>query len=428
VPGLNSLLVEKFSANRREIFVFLAGQAAGTALNFVIIKIIAQAGAAVYGEYVLIATAAAFAGQLYYGPFQQGFIRYYYKAGGVADRPAYDRLISSLHSLGVLLFLLPAAFVFIAAGLSGESGPLRGLVLPALVFTLASRFSEFFNGLLNVARKREANALLQTAEKLAGCALLFVLLVDERLTTGNIAAVLAASYLLFGAWKGLAFGWRFPRPDFGAIRGGALSRGLVSYSLPFIAWGVAMWLQLNGEKWVLGALLSTEDVGYYGLMAALTNAFVALPSNVLGELFQPLIFRNFSTEEGDRERGEFYIRTGFRLTLLLALVAAAVFSVAGTPLLSLLGNDTYTGYAGLLPFLAIGSGLFYAGQALCSRGLAFDRPHLYLFPKVLSGVLSILLYFVLIRMYGMSGVAAAVVLAGAAYLALVMFANRKLPA
>jgi len=160
----------------------------------------------------------------------------------------------------------------------------------------------------------------------------------------------------------------------------------------------------------------------------LTNAFIALPANLTNDLFLPLVFKNFSAEDGDKKRGEFYINLGFLVVLGLTGFAVVLFHFAGTFLITALGNATYTKYTDLLPWLALGSGFFYAGQALCSKGLAYNKPEIYLFPKLAAGILSIILYYVFIQFYEMPGIVSAVVITGFIYLVMVFITNRKIRA
>lgn len=419
------LFFEKFSSNKSEIIVFFGGQVITVLLNFVIIKLIAQGGAAVYGEYILITTAAAFAGQLFYGPFQQGFIRQYYEAGNAGNFALYQRLISAFQVAGFLLLVL-LGILFIGGSMVLNQPGYLLLIALALLFALTSKFSEFFGGLLNVARKREKNALLQVTERAISAGLLYLLLINSALLTEYIIPVLALPLLFIGMIKAHGFGWQYNSFSFKETLQSPAGKSLIKYSLPFILWGVAIWLQLNGEKWIISGFLSTEDVGYYGLMFSLTNAFIALPANLTNDLFLPLVFKNFSAEDGDKRRGEFYINLGFLVVLGLTGFAVLLFSFAGNFLITALGNASYTKYTDLLPWLALGSGFFYAGQALCSKGLAYNKPEIYLFPKLAAGILSIILYYVFIRFYEMPGIVSAVVITGFIYLVMVFITNRRI--
>ncbi|GMU85780.1 MAG: hypothetical protein AMXMBFR48_10220 [Ignavibacteriales bacterium] len=422
-----SLFREKFSANKREISFFFGGQAAGVILSFVLIKLIASAGAVVYGEYILITTLAALTGQLYYGPLQQGFIRSYFETDSTEPGSVYNRLISLFLYSGAVIFGILAFAAIQIVSLSGQA-VYSSMILLALWFSISSKFSEFFSGILNAARLRVFNAIIQTSEKLVSVFLVFLLLVYHEMFSDTIIIALSIPLLVAGYIKSRRTGWRFShKADFSLLKEKP-TKDLLAYSLPFALWGAAMWLQLNGEKWVINAFLTAEDVGYYGLMFSLTNAFIAIPSNIINDLFLPLIFKNFSADGGDRKRGEFYIAMSVISVLLLTTAAFLLFTFAGEFLITLLSTAEYTRYSALLPWLAAGSGLFYAGQALCNKGLAHNRPHLYLFPKVISGLVSVILYYYFIQIYGMTGIIAASVITGLLYFFLVLIANRKLTA
>lgn len=422
-----SLFREKFSANKREIVFFFGGQAAGVILSFVLIKLISSAGAAVYGEYILITTLAALTGQLYYGPLQQGFIRSYFETDTAKPGSVYNRLISLFHVSGVVIFGMAAMLAVVVVNLTGQDIYVP-MILLALWFAVSSKFSEFFSGILNAARRRVFNAVAQTAEKVVSVLLIYLLILYNEMSAGTVIVMLSLPLLAAGYIKSRRAGWKFSLNIDPGLMKEKLTKELLTYSLPFVIWGAAMWLQLNGEKWVINAFLTPEDVGYYGLMFALTNAFIAIPSNIINDLFLPLIFKNLSAEGGDRKRGEFYIAMSVVSVLLLVAAAFILFTFAGEFLITLLSTSEFTRYSSLLPWLAAGSGLFYAGQALCNKGLAYNRPHLYLYPKVISGILSVILYYYFIQIYGMTGIITASLITGLLYFLLVLLANRKLTA
>jgi ABC-type uncharacterized transport system permease subunit len=74
----------------------------------------------------------------------------------------------------------------------------------------------------------------------------------------------------------------------------------------------------------------------------------------------------------------------------------------------------------------MGTGLFYTGQALTVHGMALNVPKKYLPPKVSVGFVSVALNILMIKIFGLSGVAYTILTIGALYLIYIAVINRKL--
>ncbi len=418
-----SEITQKFTENKAELFWFLHGQIFVFILNIAMIKIISQAGTEVYGNYVLVLTISAFASQILFGPFQQGFIRRYFDYGeGVS---VYNNTMIIFLNRAMTAVLIAAAAVFIISRVAPVH-EIYSLLIFGLIFTAAQKFTEFFNGILNAARRRKENSVLQTTEKLLITLLLLGALYFSELTFLVIIFIFSVIHIISGSLKLRILGIK----ETSAFRFNDnekfLIRDIAKYSAPFMIWGVAGWLQLNSEKWIVNGLLSIEDVAYYGIMISLVNAFIAMPSNIIGEFFTPLIFKNFSGENPDIKKGKFYIIITTIAVVLLGSVSGLLFIFTGEFLITLISNSAYAKYAVYLAPIAFGNALFYAGQTLALKGLAMNRPGIYMLPKILTGLISVGLYYFLIKTYGFAGLGYAVIISGAFYLVITYTANLTL--
>ena len=104
-------------------------------------------------------------------------------------------------------------------------------------------------------------------------------------------------------------------------------------------------------------------------------------------------------------------------------VVAYLFS---EPLVRILTNATFAEYHNLLWIIALGLCLFNLGQQLTIKGLSFNQPRIYLWPKILQAVSLFILAYVLAHYFEISGVAWAVCLSSIVYLVAVLAVNRRL--
>ncbi|MCK6605326.1 MAG: hypothetical protein L6Q59_10560 [Ignavibacteriaceae bacterium] len=418
-----SEITQKFSENKAELFWFLQGQAFVFILNIAMIKIISQAGTEVYGNYVLVLTISAFASQILFGPFQQGFIRKYFDYEKTL--PVFNNTIVVFLNRALMAVLISAALVLLISK-AAPANSFYTLLFFGLIFTAAQKFTEFFNGILNAARKRKENSILQTGEKIVITALLLGALYFSQMTFLVIIFIFSVINFLSGSLKLRILGIREKSGFRFSGEEKILITDIVKYSAPFIIWGAAGWLQLNSEKWIVNGLLSLDDVAYYGIMISLVNAFIAVPSNIISEFFTPLIFKNFSGENPDIKKGRFYIMITTLTVMFLGFGAGVLFIFTGEFFITLISNKSYTLQAAYLAPIAFGNALFYAGQTLALKGLALNRPGIYMIPKILTGVISVGLYYFLIKFYGFAGLGYAVIISGSFYLAVTYIANLTL--
>ena len=201
---------------------------------------------------------------------------------------------------------------------------------------------------------------------------------------------------------------------------------IYSYIYPFIIWGQASWLQLNGEKWIIADFLSTSDVGIYAVMISLVNALISIPSNYISEFLTPIIFKNFSdfSNTDNLETGKNYIKINILIVTAITILVTVITNFIGSNLIILISNISFASYSYLLPFLCIGVGLFNIGQAMTILGLSFNKPKIYIAPKIIIGLFSLLSNIMFILWFGIDGIAYSSIIIGIGYILLISFINK----
>jgi len=396
------------SGTAAELGWVFSGQLFNVVLSFVILKLLSKMGTTDYGIYALVLTIASLLSLIIYGPAVQGFIRFYfnYLAQGLSG--IYLNLANKFLFATGLIFAGTTLLLFlISFFLETEFSPL--FFLFAGMFIAAGRIGEFYNSFLNLIRKRKENSLLQGGEKFTTALVLLLLIIAGRLNLVNVFAALSIITILFFIFKIRVFNKNIaPSQIPSAGEAESKRKNMISeirlYVFPFIIWGISGWLQLNGEKWIIAGLLSTSAVGIYAVMMSLVTAFIIVPANILSEFSTPIIFQNYA-DKGTADKGYLYININMLLMLFVTLAAFLITVFTGKEIIIIISSPDYAIYWYLLPLLCLGTGLFYTGQALTSLGLALNLPKKYLLPKILTGVFSVVLNFVLISVFGIAGAA-----------------------
>ncbi len=409
-----------------------AGQAANVIFSFLIVKVLSSMGPKEYGTYALVVTIAVFVGMSFFGPLAQGFIRFYYHY--------LEKSVPILFTGFVYKILIAACIVLfvIAIILFGVSLTIN-LSEPAVFFLIAgiyiitAKLTEFFNSLLNLIRKRKENAILQGSEKLFTILFFLVLIHFKILELINVFLLLSVVMLAFSITKHIVFQKNLPEEQtvektFAINARSEMRLQLFGYMAPFLIWGFSGWLQLNGEKWIINGLLSTYDVGIYAAMMALVNGLVIVPNNIISDFATPIIFKQYADMQNKESVniGFHYIRLNMLVIFLLTVFSTLFTWLWGRDLIILISSKEYIVYWYLLPFLCLGTGLFLTGQAQTVFGMALNRPNKYLIPKVSIGIFSIILNFIFIKIFGISGVAYTVLTVGLLYVIYIALVNKRI--
>lgn len=405
------------------------GQTINLLLTFIIIKFISKIGPEQYGIYALILTIAALLG-LFYGSFLQGFLRYYYHYENLNQRDNFILLMYKFLKLSILIFILITIITSILYPFINKSYNYIFLLIAGL-FIIFSKLSEFFNSILNLIRKRKANSLLQVLEKLIMIFVLTLLLNKNKLGLVNILITLGSVSLIIGLIKFISFR-RFVPINISNISQSELQKEMTQtvliYISPFLIWGVAGWLQLNGERWVINAILSLEDVGVYAIMMSIVNALVVVPNNIITEFATPIIFKQFANIENkaDINIGYTYIRINTILILLITIIATLISFLWGHEIIRLISSENYATYWSILPLLVLGIGLFYIGQAQTLLGMGLSKPQKYIAPKLIIGIGSIGLNLFFISTFGFMGISCSILLIGLMYVIYISIVNQRI--
>lgn len=433
IRNIISLLRSKISHKSAvEMSWVITGQVLSVISGFVILKILSSLGKEDFGIYALIITLTVLVGLIFYGPLQQGFLRFYYH---YLDKNQADVFVALFYKIllvsGFLFLALILIFYFIF--FSFEINEFPSIFLIAGVFIVTFKLNEFFNSLLNLIRKRKENAVIQGLEKLVTIILLIILLYINELTLNYVFIGLIIITSAFAAKKIRLFNKFIPHhnilstSEYKTLKK-EIKKRLIIYASPFLIWGISAWLQMNGEKWIINGYLTTADVGVYAIMMALVNALIVVPSNIISEFSIPLIFKQYAdlTKKENIETGNNYIRVNIILVAGLTLIGSALTYLLGEELILIISNNTYTTFWYLLPLFCLGSGLFLTGQAQATLGLALNLPQKYLGTKITTGVLSVALNLYLINHYGIKGVAYTSVIVGVFYIICVSVTNKKI--
>ncbi|USK68322.1 flippase [Peribacillus asahii] len=180
------------------------------------------------------------------------------------------------------------------------------------------------------------------------------------------------------------------------------SKELWSTAYPLLIVSVSSYILNQSDLWIIGMVRGDDDVAIYGATAKLTM-IVSMPIFIVNAVVPPMIAEKFA--QGKLKELEKMLRFVCTLATIPALGLVLLFAFYGGNVLSLLFGSFYSGGALMLFLLSI-KHLFYvwfgvSGIVLAMTGKQKDLMRITL----TTGMLSVILSFVLGSHFGGIGVA-----------------------
>jgi len=410
-----------FSKNS-EFLWLMGGQLVSILFSIVIIKIITKIGTSDFGIYSLILTISALVSALLVGPSEQGFVRYFFSFEGLENKRRFINVIYLFFILTVILIALIAILMSLFKIIVEPN------VLLTAVFIVFFTFSSFFASLFNLIRKRKLNTIIIVLEKLVSTALLYTLMFNKILNITNVLLVLSFSIIVGLVMRisyfNSVFNYRIWR-DLKSIswREYLIYKKVFVFSIPLVIWGLAGWLESSSDRWVIAHFSNLDTVGIYSLMITLSSYLIATPLGVVGQYFQPIIFEQINRLDLNSKSNK-VLNNFFRSCIFLVAFGVLFSLLFGKLLLSFIAINFATFWY-FLPFFSLSIGLFQLAQAYTIFGMIYEKPRVYLIPKIILGVVSLLLNIAGVYYLQIIGLTISMILASSIYLIMVLMINRK---
>lgn len=189
---------------------------------------------------------------------------------------------------------------------------------------------------------------------------------------------------------------------------------IFSYSKNFFIWGIFGWSQTFFDKWFLQHYVNTSSVGIYAVYYQYGFFPFTVFSSVISQYITPIYF----TKLHEQKHTSFLkkLLTYSFYFLLITLVLTGIISFYLAPfLIKTLTNESYLTYIKLFPIMVL-SGCFYGyGQIITVPLLNTDFVSKIRLPKILTAVISMLLFWILIPIFGVLGILIALLVSNLFY-------------
>lgn len=382
-----------------------------------------------YGKLALALTLVGLFGQVIFGGLGGGISRYY--AVAAEKRDLHGFLAASFK---LLCF---ATLVSIGVGLAIASGfallsfsQWIGLALAATVLAILSGYNGSMNGVQNAARQRATVAMHRGLDAWLKIilAVSFILWLGKS-STAVILGFALSTFLVTLSQLVFLRKTILPRaPSYSKPVTYEWTQKIWVYSWPFSAWGIFSWMQQSSDRWALGLLSDTQDVGLYAVLFQLGYTPISLVLNMSLTLLGPILYQragDATCEMRNRHVHQLIWRTS---TVALALTGLAVLFASALHdwLFGILVAKDFRGVSYLFPWLLLAGGMFATGQVLSLKSMSEMKSRVLIAPKIITALLGIGLNALGAVLAGLEGVVAALVAFSTIYLVwMILLAKSK---
>jgi O-antigen/teichoic acid export membrane protein len=421
-PPISRLFTQPTRKLTRDTLSYLPAMVVPAALSIVTASVFTRMFAPEeYGRYALVLAAATVASTVLSGWLQQSALRYLprYKAAGELTDFVVKLVVMSLGVATPVVLVLVGGHSLIARHL----GSYGRFLVPAVLLVVSELFFLNLGVVLQADLRSKAYSWFRVSNAALrfGLALAFVLLVD-RDVVGLIAGAAAANLLVvlpmlaeLRVLGKLPNAHKFIDLD--------LVKLFAAYGLPMLGWLLCGQILAISDRFVLGALRGSAEVGVYAANYNLVRMGFDLISGPILTASYPLIMTAWETGQRDRV---WQVISDFTRHYFLAVAPFATFiAVLGREIVSVvLGPEFHEGHT-IIPFLIAGF-VFWGVAMIGHKGLEIaEKTGTLLLLVIVCAVLNIALNFAFIPAFGYNGAAVAAFLSYLAYPVLVYWATRR---
>ena len=410
----------------------VAGQALAFLGALVSIKVLtATLGPAAYGELAIGMTIAGVLHMFVYGPIEQVVLRYTSVYREREDLGIFFATLRLLHvRVGAAVIIALACAVAVIHVLAGS--PWSALAFAGVIFGLVSGINATLSSLHNAFRHRRVAALHQAGDVwlrllLAVAAIYFVGPGAPETLLGFLAATAFIALSQFTALRTTSV-VKGAMATVDPLAQRKVLSEFLAYGIPYLWFALFAWLSTYADRWIILQYLDSHAVGMYVAVYQIANAPVILFVGMINQFLVPVIFERAGTATTAAQ-----MRASTRLLYhaLVPYIGAVLIFVAAAfyfaePLIVALTSAEFAPAAHLLWLICAGVGLASIGQLLVIKGLCYNRPQDYFWPKMLQTISLLAAALALVVPLGLTGIALALCVSGAVYIAATTAVNRRL--
>jgi len=395
----------------------VAGQVATIVGSLALVRVLTEYLTPVqYGQLALGLTVAALVNQVVMGGIGSSISRFYSIAVEKKNAHQYLKDCFILMLYGTLAAIFIGLFILLGLQLAGYA---KWIILAGtvLILSLLEAYSDALNRIQNAARHRAIAAIHGGA--VPWVKIFFSL--SAMFWLGRSSEVVVFGYVLSMLIVFVSQSFFIRKEILVKVCDSnekiSLIRNMTTYLWPFSIWGGFTWLQQVSDRWALNALVSTKDVGLYAVAFQLSYSPILLLGGVTTTFLAPILYQRSGDAE-NLDRNNYVHHLVWKVAGLGLLLTIAVFIITSLfheSIFSFFVGETYRKSSWMMPWMVLAAGVFVSGQMIGLKLQSELRSSMLIRPKVGCGILAIILNFVLVYFFHISGAIGALLLVALIY-------------
>lgn len=202
-----------------------------------------------------------------------------------------------------------------------------------------------------------------------------------------------------------------------------ITREMARYGIPATGITILAWVLSLSDRYILELFRGSAEVGIYAASYNISEKSMFFITSLFLLSSTPIAFGIW--EKKGAEKSKEFVTKVTRYYILIGLPAAAGLSILAKPIIGILVAPEYLPGYSIVPLVASGAFLLGIAQRF-TLGLAFHKKnHLSMLCYMASGLLNVVLNFILIPRYGYRGAALTTFISYACSMVLTILVSRR---
>ena len=358
---------------------------------------------AVFGEITLVVGVSTLATSVLVNPTMQALLRYYPEhaqsgTGALIERTALRRIIRN--SVCALPLSVPLAIVGVIAGWVSA-----GVIVLLFILAAVDGMRLLRTTVMNASMQHHRYGAWQIGEAWGRPLLAYGVAiwwgVHAEIVLG---AFIVTSLALYGFMRH-STNPRSTMPA-GDFNEDDLLRKFENYARPLIPLGLLGWISGMADRYMIGGMLSAENVGMYAAAYGLASRPLLMLSSIAETSIRPLYYSAMARNDLPASRK--YLVAWFVFVFVVGTVACTLFALFHQEIGRVLLGPSFREGSYLMPWIAGGYALLACSHVATRICYARDATRSVLITEAAGALLAMVIGFPLIYVLGLPGAAMAV--------------------
>jgi len=359
----------------------------------------------VFGQFSLLMGIVALISAAIANPTMQAMLRYYpeYALQGQGE---LVKMVGTSQLIKLMFWVLPLGIVGIVASLVyGWSNVIEILFLIGLIFVEIVRMQSV--ALLNANSAHRLYGIWALTEAWVRPLLAWALM---KIMGIHLVFILA-SYLLASLCTWIVMRRFIPNQKnepVPLVQKSILTTRFWHYTLPLLPLGLLGWVSGMADRFMIGALLSPADVGFYVAIYGLASRPMLMFGSIIENLIRPAY--QSAVSQADTNSAKTYLYRWILFVVLGSLIALVLALTCHHWLACMMLGENYRQASNLLPWLVAGYALLVLSHVANRICYAHEATRRIFLIETSGAFLAVALGLPLIKWNGLTGAAQAVLL------------------